>query len=79
MHFTRTLQKHVTNTGTHYALSIPREIAKALTLQDGGLCRIELVYKSYMHKKGVKAQVVLMAYKDTPPLVTERFGSLEVS
>ena len=30
--FTRTLQKHITKTGAHYVLSIPREIAQALDL-----------------------------------------------
>jgi hypothetical protein len=35
--FTRTLQKHVTKTGTHYVLSIPREIAQDLQLEADGL------------------------------------------
>jgi hypothetical protein len=33
MHFTRTLQKHVTKTGAHYVLSIPREVAQDLQLE----------------------------------------------
>jgi len=40
--FTRTLQKHITKTGAHYVLSIPREIAQALDLQEGGLCHFEI-------------------------------------
>jgi len=40
--FTRTLQKHITKTGTHYVLSIPREIAQDLQLEAGGLCSLEV-------------------------------------
>lgn len=42
MTFTRTLQKHVTKTGDHYVLSIPREIAQDIQLEAGGLCSIEV-------------------------------------
>jgi hypothetical protein len=61
MHFTRTLQKHVTKTGAHYALSIPREIAQDLDLKVGGLCGLEIRTKP----KG-KAEVVLTSYQDRP-------------
>ena len=40
--FTRTLQKHITKTGAHYVLSIPREIAQDLQLEAGGLCNLEV-------------------------------------
>ena len=59
--FTRTLQKHITKTGTHYVLSIPREIAQDLQLEAGGLCSIEVRAES----KG-KTEVVLTPYKDDP-------------
>jgi hypothetical protein len=46
--FTRTLPKHITKTGTHYAALImsyrsspPREIAQDLQLEADGLCSIE--------------------------------------
>jgi hypothetical protein len=61
MHFTRTLQKHVTKTGAHYVLSIPREIAQDLDLKDGGLCGLEI----RTTPKG-KAEVVLTSYQDDP-------------
>ena len=59
--FTRTLQKHVTKTGTHYILSIPREIAQDLQLEAGGLCSI----KVRARPKG-KAYVALTPYQKDP-------------
>ncbi len=67
--------KRVTATGTHYVLSIPREIVQALDLQDGGLCSIEIVNKLNTNKK---AKAILMAYKDTPPLYREIFDPTRV-
>jgi hypothetical protein len=61
MRFTRTLQKHVTKTGDHYVLSIPREVAQDLRLEAGGLCSLEVRTKP----KG-KAEVVLTSYQDDP-------------
>ncbi len=75
MRFTRTLQKRVTATGTHYILSIPMEIAQDLDLQGGGLCSIEIRNKCNKNKK---AEAVLMAYKDTPPLYREIFDPTRV-
>jgi hypothetical protein len=34
--FARTLQKHITKTGAHYVISIPREIAQDLQLEAAG-------------------------------------------
>ena len=59
--FTRTLQKHVTKTGTHYVLSIPREIAHDLQLEAGGLCSLEVRARP----KG-KAYVALTPYQKDP-------------
>ena len=59
--FTRTLQKHVTKTGTYYVLSIPREIAQDLQLEAGGLCSLEVRARP----KG-KAEIALMSYQDNP-------------
>ena len=59
--FTRTLQKHITKTGTHYVLSIPREIAQDLQLEAGGLCSIEVRAES----KG-KSYVALTPYQKDP-------------
>jgi hypothetical protein len=59
--FTRTLQKHITKTGAHYVLSIPREIAQDLQLEAGGLCNLEV----RTEPKG-KAEVALMSYQDNP-------------
>ena len=59
--FTRTLQKHITKTGAHYVLSIPREIAQDLQLEAGGLCSIEV----RTEPKG-KCEVALMSYQDNP-------------
>ena len=59
--FTRTLQKHITKTGTHYVLSIPREIAQDLQLEAGGLCILEVRAES----KG-KAYVALVPYQKDP-------------
>lgn len=75
LQFSRTLQHRVKATGTHYVLSIPREIAQALDLQDGGLCSIGIPDKSDKNKK---AEVVLVAYKDTPPLTREIFDPTRV-
>jgi len=74
--FTRTLQCQVTETGKHYVLSIPREIAHALGLGAGGLCSIELKGESYKfntHKKRPVSQAVLKAYKDAQPTYTAVF------
>jgi bifunctional DNA-binding transcriptional regulator/antitoxin component of YhaV-PrlF toxin-antitoxin module len=57
MRFNRKLQKHVTKTGIHYVLSIPREVAQDLQLEAGGLCSIKV--------KG-RAEVVLKPYQDDP-------------
>ena len=59
--FTRTLQKHITKTGAHYVLSIPREIAQDLQLEAGGLCSIEVRAES----KG-KSYVALTPYQKDP-------------
>jgi hypothetical protein len=59
--FTRTLQKHITKTGTHYVLSIPREIAQDLQLEAGGLCSIDV----RTEPKG-KAYVALTPYQKDP-------------
>ena len=59
--FTRTLQKHITKTGTHYVLSIPREIVQDLRLEAGGLCNLEI----RTEPKG-KCEVALMSYQDNP-------------
>jgi hypothetical protein len=59
--FTRTLQKHITKTGAHYVLSIPREIAQDLQLEAGGLCSLEV----RTEPKG-KCEVALMSYQDNP-------------
>ena len=61
MHFTRKISvKHHPN-GDHYSVSVPREIAQALGLQDGGgLVSIEL---PDIHKKGSYA--FLKAYRDS--------------
>ena len=59
--FTRTLQKHITKTGTHYVLSIPREIARDLQLEAGGLCNLEV----RTEPKG-KAYVALTSYQEGP-------------
>jgi hypothetical protein len=59
--FTRILQKHVTKTGAHYVLSIPREIAQDLQLEAGGLCSLEV----RTEPKG-KAEVALISYQDSP-------------
>jgi hypothetical protein len=59
--FTRTLQKRVTNTGAHYVLPIPREIAKDLQLDHGGLCSIRV----RVTPRG-RVEVVLKAYQDDP-------------
>ncbi len=75
LRFTRTLQKRVTATGSHYVLSIPREIAQALDLQDGGLCSIGIPDNSHKNKK---AEAILMAYKDTPLLYREIFDPTRV-
>lgn len=60
--FTRTLQKHITKTGAHYVLSIPREIAQALDLQEGGLCHFEI--------RPDKGEVVLNNYQERPLLIS---------
>lgn len=60
--FTRVLQKQVSKTGPHYVLSIPREIAHALNLQDGGLCHFEI--------KLEMGEVVLNNYQERPLLIS---------
>jgi hypothetical protein len=65
------LQKHVTKTGTHYVLSIPREIAQALDLHGGGLCSIEI-----RPMAGGKAEVVLDNYQESP-IVIDHFDLSE--
>lgn len=59
--FTRKLQKHITKAGTHYVLSIPREIAQDLQLDAGGLCSLDVRTKP----KG-KAYVALTPYQEDP-------------
>ena len=59
--FTRTLQKHITKTGAHYVLSIPREIAQDLQLEAGGICNLEV----RTEPKG-KAYVALTPYQEDP-------------
>ena len=66
--FTRTLQKHITKTGTHYVLSIPREIAQDLQLEAGGLCNLEVRARP----KG-KAYVALTPIQEGP-LYIRRFN-----
>ncbi|MCU0637017.1 MAG: hypothetical protein MUE87_00095 [Methanothrix sp.] len=51
MHFTRKISVKHHPTGDHYSVSIPREIAQALGLQDGGgLVSIEIPDKSDHHE-----------------------------
>jgi len=72
MQFIRTLSVKHHPTGDHYSVSIPREIAQALGLQDGGgLVSIELPDKSDRHKKGSYA--VLKAYRDSDFAWREQF------
>jgi hypothetical protein len=59
--FTRTLQKRVTKTGAHYVLSVPREVAQDLHLDQGGLCSLEVK----VTPRG-RAEVALNAYQDDP-------------
>lgn len=74
MQFTRTLSLKHHPTGDHYVLSIPRPVAEALNLhEDGGLVSIEIVNKSNTHKKGVRAQAVLKAYRDSDFAWREKF------
>jgi len=72
MHFTRKISvKHHPN-GDHYSVSVPREIAQALGLQDGGgLVSIEIPDKSDRRKKGSYA--VLKAYRDSDFAWREQF------
>ena len=57
VHFVRTLQHRVTKQGRDfYALSIPPQVAEALSLQDGGQVTIEV----RPVKKGV-SEIVLKA------------------
>jgi hypothetical protein len=74
MHFTRTVSVKHHPTGNHYVLSIPRPVAEALNLhEEGGLVSIEIVEKSNTHKKGVRAQAVLKAYRDSDFAWREKF------
>jgi len=67
MHFNRTISVKHHRTGDHYSVSIPGPVAEALNLhEDGGLVSIELAYKSYNYKKGVRANAVLTAYPASP-------------
>jgi hypothetical protein len=66
MRFTRTLQKRVTDTGNHYVLSIPREVAQDLQLEQGGLISLDVRDKP---RGGV--EVALKAYQDEPLLIRE--------
>jgi len=59
--FTRALQKHITDSGPRYVLSIPREVAQDLQLDQGGLCSIEV---KELPRGGV--EVTLKAYQDDP-------------
>jgi len=59
--FARTLQKHITKTGAHYVISIPREIAQDLQLEAGGMCSLEI-----RARPNGKAEVALMSYQDNP-------------
>lgn len=70
MHFTRKISiKHHPN-GDHYSVSIPREIAQALGLQDGGgLVSIEVV----------KSHVILKAYRDSLPVTGLIFNPVDAS
>ena len=61
LRFTRKLQKHVTNTGAHYVLPIPREVAEELHLAQGGLCGLRV-----MVTPSGRVEVVLNAYQDEP-------------
>jgi hypothetical protein len=72
MQFIRTLSVKYHPTGDHYSVSVPREIAQALGLQDGGgLVSIEIPDKSDRHKKGSYA--VLKAYRDSDFAWREKF------
>jgi bifunctional DNA-binding transcriptional regulator/antitoxin component of YhaV-PrlF toxin-antitoxin module len=72
MQFIRTLSVKYHPTGDHYSVSIPREIAQALGLQDGGgLISIDIPDKSYRRKKGCYA--VLKAYRDSDFAWREKF------
>jgi len=72
MQFIRTLSVKYHPTGDHYSVSIPREIAQALGLQDGGgLVSIEIPDKSDRRKKGSYA--VLKAYRDSDFAWREKF------
>jgi hypothetical protein len=72
MQFIRTLSVKYHPTGDHYSVSVPREIAQALGLQDGGgLVSIEIPDKSDLHKKGSYA--VLKAYRDSDFAWREKF------
>ena len=64
--FTRILQKRVTNTGDHFVLSIPREVAQDLQLEQGGLCSLEI-----RERPRGRAEVTLKAYQDDPLYVTQ--------
>jgi len=68
LRFTRTISVKHHPTGDHYVLSIPRPVAEALNLheEEGGLVSIEIVNKFDTHKKEVRAQAVLKAYRDGP-------------
>ena len=72
MHFARKISvKHHLN-GNHYSVNVPREIAQAFGLQDGGgLVSIELPDKSDRNKKGSYA--VLKAYRDSDFAWREQF------
>lgn len=74
LRFTRTISVKHHPTGDHYSVSIPRPVAEALNLhEDGGLVSIEIVNKLNTHKKGVRTQAVLKAYRDSDFAWTEKF------
>ena len=68
LRFIRKLQKHVTNTDTHYTLSIPRPVAEDLHLDQGGLCSLRVMVTP---RGGV--EVALKAYQ-TAPLYIRQFN-----
>ena len=61
MQFIRSIQQHVTANGDHYVLSIPREIAQALQLDDGGLVLFEVK----------DSGVAIQPYEDSPLLIDQ--------
>lgn len=64
--FRRKLTKKITNTGTCYTLAIPREIAEALRLEDGGLVSLRI----WSHRN----EVLMQNYQDSPHPVREVFS-----